>query len=153
MQTLKMDTQIIKDYIHQLQIEQLTALGEFREQHTASLRDFREEWVKGHTEIVSQVMAIKEQVGRQNGNVAALQAWQNEHPAVCEVKAVIALLTKEIDSLKLQIANRAVADKQKAEDDKRWEARLLPVLKVLGILAVGAVGAKIPELGKLLKLW
>ena len=149
MRASTMDTQPIKDYIHQLQIEQLTALGEFREQ-----------WVRGHVEVTGQVGSLgervselKEQVLRQNGNVATIQKWQADHPIVCEVKAVITLLTKEIDSLKQQIYNRDVSDVQKEKDDQKWEMRLRPILKIIGILVIGAVGAKIPELGKLLKLW
>ena len=167
----KMDTEVVKDYIHKLQIEQLIALGEFREQNTASLRDFREEWVKGHIEVTTQLIAVKEQVARQNGNVAALQKWQFDHPIVCEVKSVISLLTneinalkqkiadqslgdeKEIGALKQQISNRVISDGQKEKDDLKWEMRIRPVVKIIGILALGALGSHMPELGKLLKLW
>jgi hypothetical protein len=166
-----MDTEVIKDYIHKLQIEQLIALGEFRDQNTASLRDFREEWVKGHIEVTTQLVAVKEQVARQNGNVAALQKWKSDHPIVCEVKPVISLLTNEINALKQkvsdqnlddekkisglkqQISNRIVSDRQKEKDDLKWEMRIRPVVKIIGILALGALGSHVTDLGKLLKLW
>ena len=133
--TSKMDTEAIKDYIHLLQLEQLTALSEFREQNTASLRDFREEWLVGHTVVVAKVETLTEKVAKQNGSVATITKWQNEHPMVCEVKAIVSLLTNEISSLKARIAelqsgqntDRSV-NKARASTSAKWERWVRPLI-------------------------
>jgi hypothetical protein len=145
--TSKMDTEAIKDYIHELQLEQLNALGEFREQNTLALRDFREEWLVGHTVVVAKVETLTEKVAKQNGSVASITKWQAEHPMVCEVKAIVAFLMSEIVTLKNQITALQsgqdtdrrvhVAEQNTSAKWERWiRPLILSVLLTLGVLAL-----------------
>jgi chromosome segregation ATPase len=89
----EMETDTLKEWILQKHVEQLQALSAFREQ-----------WASSHSELNSEVSHLKEQVTKQNGNVAdlrreseALKKSLYDHKDDCPLFATVNAIRQELD--------------------------------------------------------
>ena len=124
-------------------------------QHVAqlgALSKLREEWASGQATVVAQLVAVREQVARQNGNVARLQEWASQHPSGCEVRTMMTPLVHQVDELKLRLATELTKNAVRSASDEKWETRLAPWVKIIGTLILGALLATGPQIVGLLKV-